>query len=118
MTARRTISTTTDDGDTIPTLTEIMDGDGLSGGPNSDLDGDGIPNWLDTDSDGDGTSDMDEGRNDDDGDGDPNYLDIPGDTPSSGVGISGGAFCSAGPMGSAPVWAMLLLVGLLVRRRR
>ena len=106
-----------DDGDTIPTLVEIMDGDALSGGPNSDVDGDGIPNWLDTDSDGDGVSDMEEGRGDDDGDGDPNYLDIPGDMPTA-VGIAGGAFCSTGPMGSAPVWMMLLVVGLALRRRR
>ena len=63
-------------------------------------------------------SDMDEGRDDDDGDGDPNYLDIPGDTPTTDVGIAGGAFCSAGPMSGAPVWAMLLVLGLMLRRRR
>lgn len=105
-----------DDGDTIPTLTEIMDGEALSGGPNIDVDMDGTPNWLDTDSDGDGISDTDEGRDDDDGDGDPNYLDIPGDMPT-GVGIAGGAFCSAGSMGATPIW-MLLALGVLFRRRR
>lgn len=107
-----------DDGDTIPTLVEIMDGEALSGGPNTDVDMDGIPNWLDTDSDGDGISDMEEGRGDDDGDGDPNYLDIPGDEPPTDVGIAGGALCSAGPMSGAPVWMLLLVVGLALRRRR
>ncbi len=59
-----------DDGDGIPTATEIADG-AVHG---NDPDADNSPNWLDTDSDGDGILDADE-TVDADQDGVPDYLD-------------------------------------------
>ncbi|HEY1097724.1 MAG TPA: DUF4215 domain-containing protein [Myxococcota bacterium] len=94
-----------DDGDTIPTLLEVLDGNAhgqdkdADGTPNhrdldsdgdgiadsvelrADPDGDGIPAYLDLDSDGDGDPDEEEGDDDDDDDGIPNFLD-----PDDGVG--------------------------------
>ena len=68
-----------DDGDDIPTATEVADEAGLGG----DVDGDTVPAYLDTDSDGEGELDLAEGTGDLDGDGVPNYLDpdtAPADT--------------------------------------
>ncbi len=61
-----------DDGDTIPTATEIEDG--MTFG--DDVDEDGLPNWYDTDSDGDATPDMGEVIPDMDGDGVPENVDV------------------------------------------
>ncbi len=61
-----------DDGDGIPTATEIDDALALG---SQDVDGDGRVNWLDPDADGDGANDGQEGRGDNDGDGVINYLD-------------------------------------------
>ncbi|WP_267643233.1 hypothetical protein [Haloarchaeobius amylolyticus] len=60
-----------DDGDTIPTRTEVEDGKELF----LDYDYDGTFNWLDTDADGDGASDRVEGTVDHDNDTVPAYLD-------------------------------------------
>ncbi|MBN1771046.1 MAG: hypothetical protein JXB32_07295 [Deltaproteobacteria bacterium] len=60
-----------DDGDGIPTRTEVEDEAALGG----DVDDDGVPAYLDTDSDGDGALDAVEGTGDADGDDVPNYLD-------------------------------------------
>lgn len=67
-----------DDGDTVPTLVELANGD---------TDSDGVPDYLDTDDDGDGveTIDEDTGGNGDptdddtDTDGTPDYLDLDDD---------------------------------------
>ncbi len=60
-----------DDNDTIPTLQEVADS-AIFGG---DVDADNIPAYLDTDSDGVQGDDETEGTGDSDNDGIPNYLD-------------------------------------------
>jgi MYXO-CTERM domain-containing protein len=60
-----------DDGDGIPTRTEVEDVAELGGDP----DDDGVPAYLDLDSDDDGIPDSVEGTGDCDDDGIPNYLD-------------------------------------------
>ena len=106
-----------DDGDGIPTATERMDV-GRHGNP----DDDGVPAWLDTDSDGDGIPDMTEGRADVDGDGVPDYLDPSSENVSFMGGLSGGSGCAVGTEGrdgTAALWLVLGVIGLVrVRRRR
>jgi hypothetical protein len=73
-----------DDGDGIPTLTEIGDFDQSTGvGSVPDTDGDGTPDHHDLDSDGDGYSDEIEGSVDTDEDGNPDYVDL--DSDSDGI---------------------------------
>ncbi len=60
-----------DDGDSIPTATEVTDGETFG----NDVDGDGLPNAYDTDSDGDGAPDQSEVLPDADGDGVPENID-------------------------------------------
>ena len=74
-----------DDGDSIPTINEDIDGNGTS--TNDDTDGDGAVNYLDVDDDNDTVLTIDEDVNkngtplddDTDGDGTVNYLDIDDD---------------------------------------
>lgn len=73
-----------DDGDGIPTATEVTDG-ALHG---ADNDGDGTPAYLDTDADGDGADDGVEFGSDLNNDLVPDYLDVsssPPDTDGDGV---------------------------------
>ncbi|MDP3274296.1 MAG: hypothetical protein Q8Q09_03820 [Deltaproteobacteria bacterium] len=60
-----------DDGDSIPTATELR----LDETMGDDFDGDGIPSYLDLDSDGDGLADRAEGIVDRDMNGRPDFLD-------------------------------------------
>lgn len=62
---------TDDDGDGIATLQEVNEGATFG----DDIDGDNIPAYLDTDSDGVDGDDETEGDGDSDNDGIPNYLD-------------------------------------------
>src|SRR5690606_19277370 len=99
-----------DDGDTIPTATELRDAERYS----HDVDRDGIPNYLDVDSDGDGFTDDIDGDLDYNQNGVPDYLEA--------GAIAGGALCSATPgVTRAPLGALLplgLLLSLLRSRRR
>ncbi|MEM9188714.1 MAG: hypothetical protein AAGF12_06035 [Myxococcota bacterium] len=107
-----------DDNDTIPTAQEVREGRALAT-PSDDVDNDGRPNWLDEDSDADGIPDMDE-PGDSDGNGVPDYLEPSPNTPPTG-GYSGGALCSAGPLGSPGLPTVLLGFAALlffIRRRR
>jgi hypothetical protein len=73
---------TDDDGDTVLTIDEDVNGNGDP--TDDDTDGDGTPNYLDVDDDGDTVLTIDEDPNgngdptddDTDGDGTPNYLDV------------------------------------------
>jgi MYXO-CTERM domain-containing protein len=80
-----------DDGDTIPTSTELAQGTtyGLN------IDGDGVPPWYDTDSDGDGRPDATE-TGDLDGDTIPDYLDPTVDIPDAVNDVVNTAEDSAG----------------------
>jgi cysteine-rich repeat protein len=100
-----------DDDDGIPTRQEIEEGRALTT-PDDDVDDDGRPNWLDTDSDGDGVPDMSE-PTDGDGNGVPDYLEV---NRTSG-GVAGGALCSSGG-DPAAIGALVIVCGLLLRRRR
>jgi MYXO-CTERM domain-containing protein len=124
--------TDTDNDGIIDALDDDDDNDGLLTIDEGieDVDQDGLPNHIDTDSDGDGLDDMAENPNgdvtlDDDCDGTPNFQDfIDGDGPCAvGTGDTGdtddgggcGCASSANPVGAA---GLVLLAGLLVRRRR
>ena len=102
-----------DDNDGIPTATEAADG----AQHGSDVDGDGVVNWLDEDSDDDGKPDSVEGVGDGDNDGVPNYLDVGGAliTYYKGGGI---ASCSTVSSPGSAGGLLVLLAGLLVRRRK
>jgi MYXO-CTERM domain-containing protein len=65
-----------DDGDTIPTATEIM----LDETAGDDFDGDGTPSYLDSDSDGDALPDRAEGTTDREMNGRPDFLDVADDS--------------------------------------
>ncbi len=81
-----------DEGDSIPTSTEVEDGNTYGADP----DGDGIPAYLDSDSDGDGASDMAEFGQDIDNDGVPDYLDPDASvTDTDGDGIPDFVECPA-----------------------
>lgn len=113
-----------DDGDGIPTATEISDG----AQHGHDIDGDGLEHWHDKDSDADGIPDEDE-AGDADSDGVPDYLQAAGQpdtgapaTPDTGDALTlrgqfqGGA-CTCGGGAPAAGWLLAPLL-LLVRRRR
>ncbi len=92
-----------DDGDGLPTRTELtvdLDGDGAF---DTDVDADGVINAWDLDSDGDGYTDRSEGTADGDGDGAPDFLDYQGPLAGGGCGRS---------------WAGVLVLGGLLRRGR
>ncbi len=137
-----------DDGDTIPTRDERIDGTDVDtdrdGRPDyldpdddddgiltrderldaerfgDDVDMDGIFNWRDTDSDADGLTDAEEGRdNDRDGDRIPDYLDAT----EGGARFAGGAsfFCGLRRGSTPPLGALFALVAVVIlatRRRR
>ena len=108
-----------DDDDTIGTLVEGT----------ADIDGDDLPNHLDTDSDGDGVPDRDEGADEDadcdglwnaydpdDNDG-PCMDEGPGTADGSIYTKSGCGCATPSPAGSGAAF-VLLLGGLIARRRR
>ena len=102
-----------DDDDGISSFTELttdVDGDQVW---DQDVDQDGMLNSLDRDADGDSYPDRAEGTADRDRDGVPDYLDYTGDFAGGGCGAFDG--CGGGNGGLA---GMLLLGGLLGRRRR
>ena len=110
-----------DDGDSVPTREEDVDGDGDP--RNDDTDDDGVPNYLDTDSDGDGVDDAVEGTADRDCDGIDDMLDAVDDGSDACLGEldtddgllygGGGLRCQVGP--AAAGW-WLMLVPLVARR--
>ncbi len=121
---------TDDDGDGIPTETELQGYDWTQAGSEPpDTDHDGTPDHLDDDSDGDGTSDEEEGTGDIDCDGVPNFVDAddsdgtcedtsaPEDDTAADEPDDEGCGCAqARPSGAG--WLLLALGLPLLRRRR
>ena len=102
-----------DDGDGIPSRTELttdIDDDQVW---DRDVDADGMLNSLDRDADGDGYPDRSEGEADRDRDGVPDYLDYTGDYAGGGCAALTGCGGSNGSLAG-----LLLLGGLLGGRRR
>ncbi len=102
-----------DDGDGIPSRTELttdVDDDQIW---DQDVDGDGLLNSVDKDADGDSYPDRTEGTEDRDRDGVPDYLDYTGDYAGGGCAALSG--CGGGNGGLA---GLLLLGGLFGSRRR
>ena len=118
-----------DDGDGVPTSTEINDSEGT--GP--DIDGDGQPNWYDADADGDGLDDGSE-TSDINGDGLPEYLDpdllgepaglldrdgdgFADDIGLIGGGLAGGCACNGTAVPAESLFFALVLLSVLRNRR-